>query len=159
VPRTFPSLTVAEQTLQKARSNYERLQRERTAHGPLRTAECVVFGAEEIVTMARAQNSGELAQFQAAYAEAEVQILQAGEVFIAGLPGEWFVEYGLDIKQRADRRVFVASLTNGELQGYITTPDATGYEAGLSMFTPESGERMVQTLLEIIATCSDGKIK
>ena len=151
VPRTFPSVAEAEQALHEARAVYERLRREGAAHGPLRTAECVTFGAEEVVTMARAQQSGELGRFQTAYGEAEIQILQVGEAFVAGLPGEWFVEYSLEIKQRSTRPVFPASMANGELQGYITTPGATGYEAGLSMFTPESGERMVEALLALMA--------
>ena len=157
VPRTFPLLEEAEQALQNARSEYERLKREDAGHGPVRTAECVVFGAEEVVTLARAQADGSLAQVRDSHICAEVQVLRAGDVFIAGLPGEWFVEYSLEIKQRAGERVFAASLTNGELQGYITTLGATGYEAGLSLFKPESGERMIQALLDLIEACPDGE--
>ena len=38
---------------------------------------------------------------------AEVQVLCAGDVCIARLPGEWFVEYGLDINKQADGKVFM----------------------------------------------------
>lgn len=151
VPRQFPPVAEAEHALQAAKAEYERLQREGAPHGPLRTAECVTFGAEEVVTMARAQSSGELARLHKMYAEAEVQVLSVGDWILAGVPGEWFVEYSLDIKKRAGSPVLVASMTNGELQGYITTPGATGYEAGLSMFVPENGESMVRVLLELVA--------
>ena len=48
-------------------------------------------------------------------------------------------------------RAFVTSLANGELQGYITTPGANGYEANWTMFKPESGDILVEKALELIA--------
>ena len=144
-PRTFVSVEIAESGLLEARENYERLKREKAGHGPVRTAECVVFGAEEVVTMAKAQANGALVAVQESHARAEVQVLRVGDTFMVGWPGELFVEYALEIKQRSAGQVFVASLTNGELQGYITTPDAVGYEANLSMFKAESGATLVET--------------
>jgi hypothetical protein len=41
-------------------------------------------------------------------------------------------------------------MANGELQGYITTPHAVGYEANLSMFTAESGALLVEAALSLI---------
>jgi hypothetical protein len=150
VPRCFASVVEAEAGLREARETYERLKREDAGHGPVRTAECVVFGAEKMVTMARAQEDGRLAAVQEARRSAEVQVLRIGETMLAGLSGECFVEYALDLKARAGRRVFVASMANGELQGYITTPEARGYEANSSMFRPESGTIMVNTALDLI---------
>jgi hypothetical protein len=60
------------------------------------------------------------------------------------------VEYGLAIKQQAGMPVFVISLANGELQGYIVTPDASGYEASFSLFTPEAGQVLVHAALKLI---------
>jgi neutral ceramidase len=150
--RRFASVEKAEKELLAAREDYACLKREKAGHGPVRTAECVVFGAEEVVTMAKAQESGALAPVQESHAFAEVQVLQAGELFLVGLPCECFVEYGLEIKQRTTAQVFVASMTNGETQGYITTPDAVGYEANLSMFESESGARLVNEALRLIET-------
>lgn len=153
-PRTFASVATAEADLRAARDTYERLKREHAGHGPVRTAECVVFGAEEVVTMATAQGTGVLAPIQDAHARAEVQVLRVGDAFLVGLPGECFIEYGLEIKQRASGRAFVASMANGELQGYITTPGATGYEANMSMFKPEAGAILVKTALGLIGKLS-----
>ena len=147
-PRTFSTVKEAETNLCEARENYERLKREDAGHGPIRTAECTVFGAEEVITMANAQASGLLKKIQDDYKRAEVQVLRIGDIFIAGIPGECFVEYSLEIKRRSTKRIFVSSLANGELQGYITTPEATGYEANLSMFKPESGAILVETVLK-----------
>ena len=149
-PRTFPSVEASRADLLVARDNYERLQRENAGHGPVRTAECVVFGAEEVVTMAMAQANGALTAVQNSHARAEVQVLRVGDTCIVGWPGELFVEYALDIKRHSPVCTFVATLTNGELQGYITTPDAVGYEANLSMFKAESGATLIEKALGLI---------
>lgn len=155
--RTFLSPEEAEAALRRAREKYARLRSERAGHGAVRTAECEVFGAEESVTLARAQASGELEAWRREFEQAELTVLRIGDVLLAGLPGEWFVEYALEIKARSPARVFVISLVNGELQGYITTPDASGYEAGMSMFRPEAGERMIEAVLNTIETLTNGK--
>jgi len=150
--RAYPCFSEAEKKLEEAVAEYERLKAENAGHGPVRTAECVTFGAEEVVTMARAQADGTLAEFKKQYAEAEVQVLCAGDLCIAGLPGEWFVEYSLDIKKQVDGKIFVAALTNGDLQGYITTKGAKGYEASLSLFPPAAGELLVDAALSLMWT-------
>lgn len=148
--RRFPSVAEAEAELNLAREVYERLKREAAGHGAVRTAECVVFGAEEVVTLARAQEDGRLLPVQASHQRAEVQVLRIGDTFLVGLPGECFVEYALEIKQRASARAFVVSMANGELQGYITTPEAVGYEANLSFFTADSGAVLVDQVLSLL---------
>jgi neutral ceramidase len=148
--RIFPPVKEAEALLAEARATHARLLREGAPHGPVRTAEVAVFGAEERVTLARAQEQGEVAELLARYSEAEVQVLRAGSAAIVGFPGELFVEYGLAIKAASPVTTFVISLANGELQGYITTPGATGYEAGISLFLPESGALLVAAALDLL---------
>lgn len=153
-PRTFPSLKEAQQNLEHCRRIYENLKKQNAGHGPVRTAECAVFGAEGTVCLARLQEGGQLSILLERYKSAEVQVVRMGNCFIAGLPGELFVEYGLMLKKKAPAKTFVISLANGELQGYIVTPEAAregGYEASNSIFKPESGEAMVNTALELIA--------
>jgi hypothetical protein len=147
-PRTFGTVAEAEAELRQAVAEYARLQREGAPHGPLRTAECTVFGAEERLTLARAQQDGELAVLLRHLSPVDVQVFRAGDTFLVGWPGECFVEYALAVK--AARRAFVISLANGELQGYIPTPDATGYEARLSVFEPAAGDRLAGTTLELM---------
>lgn len=146
-PRTFGTVAEAERELREAVAEYDRLRREGAPHGPLRTAECTVFGAEERLTLTRAQAAGTLAARLREINPAEVQALRVGDVWLVGWPGECFVEYALALKAR--RRAFVISLANGELQGYIPTPDATGYEARLSVFEPAAGGLLVQAALEL----------
>jgi len=150
--RVFSSVAQAEAELAAARDEFDRLRRAGAPHGPVRTAECTVFGAEEQVMLARAEESGAAERLRAEYGRAEVQVLRVGDAFLVGLPGECFVEYALDIKGRAGRRAFVISLANGELQGYVVTPEAHGYEARLSFFLPEAGRLMADAAVELIAS-------
>ena len=50
----------------------------------------------------------------------------------------------------APARTFVLSLANGELQGYIVTPESRNqlsYEAAFALFGAESGQRLIDTAL------------
>jgi len=71
----FGSVAEAAAELDAARTDYQRLRREQAPHGPLRTAECTVFGAEERLAMARAQEAGDTLALQHEYSPAEVQVL------------------------------------------------------------------------------------
>jgi neutral ceramidase len=148
--RTFPPVEEAEAMLREAREIYDHLRHDGAPRGPVRTAEVAVFGAEERVTLAHAQEEGEIDALLERYTPIEVQVIRVGDTFLVGLPGELFVEYGLAIKARAPGRAFVISLANGDLQGYIVTHDATGYEAGISLFLPEAGDILVAKALEMM---------
>jgi hypothetical protein len=157
VANTFPSVGEAQTVLRQACQRYEELKRAGAPQGAVRSAECVVFGCEESLTLARAQASGEVAQWQERYRSAEVQAFRIGNLSLAALPGELFVEYGLEIKSRAPGRTFVISLANGELQGYIVTPETSvsgGYEASFALFRCESGARMVNATLNLLQELS-----
>lgn len=153
VPNIFPDVADAEALLKSAIGRHARLISINASRGAVRTAECEVFGAANALTLAKLQAAGELDIFRQAYGSAEVQMIKIGDVCLAGLAGELFVEYSLEIKRRAPCRAFVISLANGELQGYIATPAAAargGYEAAWAMFNSESGARMVNTALQIM---------
>ena len=146
-------LPEAERLLADYRAQYEQLQRDRAPRAEIRIAECAVFGAEGMLALAQAEARGELDARLRDYSPAEVQALQISDVCLIGLQGECFVEYALEIKRRAARRTFVVSLVNGELQGYIVTPEAAaagGYEATNAVFAPESGRGLVSAAVELV---------
>ncbi len=146
--RTVPTVAEAEQLLAEYRAEYRRLETEHAERATVRTAECAVFGAEGTVTLARAQQQGQIDKVLSTYEPIEVQLLGIGDTCLAGLPGELFTEYALEIKRRAPQKTFVVSLGGGELQGYIVTPETTGgYEAANSLFAPEAGRVMVEAVL------------
>jgi hypothetical protein len=88
-------------------------------------------------------------------------LLTIGEISILLLPGEPFVELGLEIKQRAGREaLMVIGYSNGN-PGYI--PHRAAYETGgyevaeayrfynyPSAFAPEAGEMLVEEALHLL---------
>ncbi len=147
VRRKFPTLVQAERTLAEYRGTFDRLRQDKATRAEIRTAECAVFGAEGLVNLARASGDGTLDRLLQDYAPFEAQALRIGRAGLVGLPGELFSEYGLAIKSVAPGRVFVTAFTNGELQGYITTPDAAragGYEAAGAVFDCRTGSVLVR---------------
>lgn len=81
-------------------------------------------------------------------ASAEVQIFQVGELAIAALPGEIFVEFGLDLKRRSPFAVTAAISMSNDHLGYLPTRaafDLGGYETWRSRSNwtaVGSGERL-----------------
>lgn len=153
IPRAMPTVAEAEALLRARMAEYARLQADGAGHGPVRTAECAVFGAEETVTLAHAQADGSLAKIHAAYREIDIQAVRIGDRALVGWPCECFTEYALALKQRAALPAHAVCLVNGELQGYIVTPDAAaagGYEAANSLFAPETGELLVAKGVELV---------
>ncbi len=143
----------AEQLLADYRERYARLQREGAPRAEVRTAECAVFGAEGTLGLAQAEADGQLAQRLRDYMPADVQGLRIGDTAVIGLPGECFTEYGLAIKRQTPYPAFAVSLVNGDLQGYIVTPEAAqsgGYEATNAVFAPESGAVLVEAALSLV---------
>lgn len=150
--RAFPSLAEAAANMARVSAGFERLKREGAPRAEVRTAECDWFGAEETLTLAKAAADGRLDAAAREAMPAEVQAIGVGPWWFVGWPGEMFVEYGLAVR-KARPNAFVISMANGELQGYIVTPEAAaegGYEASNAMFAPQSGRILVDATLELV---------
>lgn len=144
------TMTQAEKALAIAHQQYRELRNRKAPRAEIRTAECAVFGAEGALTLARVQARGDLADRLTQYQTVDIQALRIGDVILIGLPGECFTAYALEIKQQSPLRAFVVSLVNGDLQGYIVTPEQAqlgGYEAAYALFAPESGQILVAVAL------------
>jgi hypothetical protein len=82
----------------------------------------------------------------------ELQLFRMGPIEIIALPGEIFVEYGLELKRRSgDFHCLVFGNSNGYI-GYVPTREAFGeggYETRLSLssrLVPEAGENILKTI-------------
>ena len=151
--KTFPPVAEASARLDAVRKRYEDLRQSNAGHAAVRTAECTVFGAEEVLTLARAEETGEAESARQKYREAEIQAFRVGDTFFVSWPGEFFVEYGLAVKSRAPGRTFLSTMTNGDLHGYIVTPEAEqagGYEAQMSLFPASAGQHFVESTLRLL---------
>jgi hypothetical protein len=144
-PRQFPSLSEAQQTLDEARRLYEAAVRRGGPPGPIRAAQAWVEGAGELVRTIR--------EWTPRAMPAEVQVLGLGPHLLVGLPGEPFVEIGLQIKERlGPARTLVLGCVNDYL-GYILTRqdcEKKVYEAGCNLFAP-AFETMVESAAEELA--------
>lgn len=153
-PRVFPCAEAAREALAVKRARFAALQAGDAPRQEVRTAECDVFGAEKTAILAVAAADGRLAAAVAAASPAEIQLICVGPWRLVAWPGEFFVEHGLDLKSRAPEGTHLVTLANGELQGYIATPDAVRrgyYEATNAIFKVDNGPRFVERSLELIA--------
>ena len=143
--KSFPSLETAEREFLKSKKKLDLLRLKKAERQEIRTAECDWFGAEETVTLSRAAANGILDAAYQSCLPAEIAVFKLGPWIFVGWPGELFVEYALAIKNQFSD-TFVISLANGELQGYIVTPEAAAsgaYEASNALFSPESGQILI----------------
>lgn len=85
--------------------------------------------------------------------EAEVQAFGLGDVGIVGLPGEIFVELGLEIKKRSPfKNTFILTLSNSSI-GYIPNAEAFyhgAYEVEVSRIAKGEGERLVESAVKLL---------
>lgn len=151
--RDIPELAAARANVARAAVHLEQLRREQAPRAAVRTAECASFGAEKSAVLAQARREGRLDKAVKGSSPAEVQVIGIGPWKFVTWPGEFFVEYSLEVKARSPQ-TFVITLANGELQGYIVTPEAVisgCYEAGNALFSPANGRRVVDATLALLA--------
>jgi hypothetical protein len=150
--REIPALPVARANMADAAAHLAQLRRDQAPRVAVRTAECACFGAEKSVVLAQARAEGRLDRAIKGCAPAEVQVIGIGPWKFVTWPGEFFVEYALAVRARSPQ-TFVITLANGELQGYIVTPEAVAagsYEAGNALFSPANGQRVVEATLSLL---------
>ncbi len=86
--------------------------------------------------------------------DAEVQVIALGDdVAWVALPGEMFVELGLEVKKRSPfKHTIIVTLANGSI-GYVPTTRAFGegnYEPLAARCIPGSGERLVECAVRLL---------
>ncbi|MEN6547148.1 MAG: hypothetical protein ABFE07_14020 [Armatimonadia bacterium] len=88
-----------------------------------------------------------------AVAPVEVQTLTLGDLALFGIPGEYFVEYGLQLRQKSSAaHTFIVELANDSI-GYIPTPesfDEGGYEGTSARFARDTGDVMAEAVLNLL---------
>lgn len=150
--KVFPNGATAKAQVEKTKLQLETLQREGKSPQAIRTAEVNWFGAVELAHLCELSAQGSLDTVYQNCLPAEVQVIHIGPWCFVGWPGEIFIEYALQIKQQY-RNVFMITLANGELQGYIVTKQAAeqgGYEASNAIFDYTSGDALVATTLRAL---------
>jgi neutral ceramidase len=150
--KKFPGNKEVELHLEKAVHKLEDLKKRKADRRVIRTAEVNWFGALELSHLVKLSKVGALESVYKTCSPAEIQLIKIGPWTFIGWPGEIFVEYGLEIKNKK-KNVFIITLANGELQGYIVTKEAAeegGYEASNGIFDYKSGEVLVSETLHLL---------
>ena len=106
-----------------------------------------------------AQTAAYLKERAAAYDAAghgSTHLMQIGPLVIVGIPGELFVEYALEMKQRVrqakDRPLIVVGYAN-DLIGYIVTPRAKytgGYEQRVARVDEHAGRALTEASMRLV---------
>jgi len=89
----------------------------------------------------------------------EIQAFRIGDAVFAAMPAEYFMEFGLRIKEQSEHvKTFVVSLANGWV-GYVPTQEAHqrkgGHETTTALWSKmcfDAGDRMADTALELLHT-------
>ncbi len=115
------------------------------AHPQRRVVEAEVEGLEVQVSLGQRPD----------HIDTEVQVFALGRAFIVALPGELFVQYGLElIAALAPAPVLIAGCAN-DYVGYVTTPQAaSGYEADSAIVPPEAGALLLKAALTAVERCA-----
>lgn len=150
-PRHLPTAAEAEKQLEAARAAVES-----AGDVPPATLERLKRDAAAAqTTLATARSAEEHPEYFKAACHASVHVMQTGPVILVGIPGELFVEYGLEMKQRVrqdlDRPMFLVGYANG-YNGYIVTPRAAatgGYEQAIARVAPSAGRTLTEAAMSI----------
>lgn len=156
-PREMPSVVQANDAMTAASARLHQLRENRAPKATIRSAECDLFGAEETLALAKSVAEGSFQKAITACLPAEIQVIHIGSLSLVFWPGEFFVEYALEIKAQQPN-THVVTLANGILQGYIVTPEAERqklYESGNAVFSSNNGRTFVR---ETLALLKDGKL-
>jgi len=101
----------------------------------------------------RAQRTVTLNEMTESSRLTQVQSLRLGDTAIVGVPGEVFVELGLEIKHHSPAaHTLVLELANDAI-GYLPTAKAFtegGYEVSSSLYAPDAGDILVEKTLKTI---------
>lgn len=156
--RSFPSIAEAEKQETAARNRLDQLRRDHAPRTTIRTAEVDWFGAEETVTLSRAAATDQLARTVKSILPVVIQVIRVGDLQFVGWPGEVFVEFAIELRQKFPN-AHIVTVANGHLDGYLVTQQAVdqkAYESGIALFaSPQSGELLVATSEKLLTAIAE----
>jgi len=150
--RAFPSPEVARAELQRARAELEAARGRGERPEVARELEAIVRLRESDVRGAEARAASDELPLTV---EAEVQVARIGELVLIAIPGELFVEYALEMRQRTAQALGKATVVVGYANdhlGYIVTPRAVrtgGYEASVTRLDETAGRELTEAALRL----------
>lgn len=150
--KIFPSPAESQIRLDAVNQKMADLREQGAPSQEIRTVECDMFGAEEMLGLSKAVKTGRIEKACQSCLPVEIQLIEVGPWRFVGWQGECFVEYSLAVKEQSPD-TFVISLANGEMQGYIATEEASEkgwYEGSNSVFSSEAGAIFVERTVDLL---------
>ena len=144
----------AERSFSEAESAHEEAKAAGAPRAILRQHENRVRMLSALLRQSRALKDGTL-DLTPTY-EGSVHVIRIGDLVLVGVPGELFVEYALEMRQRTlqvtGKNLCLVGYANGYL-GYIVTPRAMetgGYEASVARVNGKAGRILTERALRIV---------
>jgi hypothetical protein len=152
--KTLPSREEAEALCRERKKIYEELIASKASYIEIQNANLANLGAEATLAFVLNRETGKKIKLVDEELPAEIMVIKINDACIVGLPGEFFVEFGLEIKSNSPvKNTIVIELANGCLPGYVCTEEAYaigGYETGASLLSAKAGEDFVKASLDLI---------
>jgi neutral ceramidase len=152
--RRFPEKSDAEEKLRTAEKEYRDLAEKNAPYIVLQDANVRLLGAEDMLGYIVMLEKGAGIELYDDEKPAQIVAVSIGEGRIISMPGEVFVEFGLEIRNRfKNRTIQIACNSNGCLPGYVYTRDSLitgGYEVDTSMLSEDMGENMADTAVSLL---------
>jgi hypothetical protein len=89
--------------------------------------------------------------------DVEIQIIVLGELAIVGVPAEWFVEFGIELKEKSSFPItMICELSNGSVSAYLCTRESYaqgGYEPLITdnnRLAIDAGELLTKHTLKLL---------
>lgn len=152
--RTFPDIEVQKDKLRAAKNNLDELISQGASYIEVQNANLALLGAEDLLGYIIMMKEGRRIDLLEDEVPPEIQVIGIGDARMVCLPGEVFVEFGLDIKSKSPyEKTFVIELANGCLPGYVYTREALaegGYETDTSLLSDRMGDILVQASVDLL---------
>ena len=153
-PRDVPTLEEAQANVDARTAAYEAAQSDGTPKYILDNLKREVNAAGTTMAVARGvANNAALLDYGT---HTSTQVLRIGDMIAVAIPGEMFVEYQLEIKQRIRQDTGKSAIVIGyanDYIGYIITPRANetgGYEKAISRVAPSAGRTLTEAAIRIV---------
>ncbi len=151
--RTYPPSGEIRKDVERFTAEYEALKAAGAPYLDVQNANLRMLGAEDMLGYALCFEEGRPIALRDDEDPAEIQVFRLGKWAVAGIPGEVFVRYGLQIKDLSPAETtLVFELSNGCLPGYCIDEEALaegGYEAGNSTLDLRFGTEMAEAAGEL----------
>ena len=151
----MPEVRTQEEALEAARNAQKDLEKARAAGMPeayVRTLECTNFGANHMLEYATIGQN--VFYSQTGEHPFEISLVAIDDLRMLGCPAEMFVCYMLRLYESSPfEKTYIACCANGRGRGYICPPEAHaegGYEALMSIYTQCNGDRILDTMQELL---------